>query len=131
MQEIGDVPQRDTLEILKGVASQHLTVYNNHVDVMKMKRISRLVLFCSFTINILLLGVLGQDKVRVKAENGVQVIINPIKPTKLPGVSSKMKIEKELSIGKSSGRDEYMFGEARGVVVDDSGSIFIEEGQRD
>jgi hypothetical protein len=108
-----------------------LTVYNNHVDVMKMKRISRLVLFCSFTINILLLGVLGQDKVRVKAENGVQVIINPIKPTKLPGVSSKMKIEKELSIGKSSGRDEYMFGEARGVVVDDSGSIFIEEGQRD
>jgi hypothetical protein len=49
----------------------------------------------------------------------------------LPGVSSKMKIEKELSIGKSSGRDEYMFGEARGVVVDDSGSIFIEEGQRD
>jgi len=90
-----------------------------------MKRLSRLVLFCLFILSILWPPVWGQDKVRVKTENGVQVIENPVKPSLPPGVPSQMRIKKELVIGKSSGRDEYMFGEARGVAVDDSGRIFV------
>jgi hypothetical protein len=92
---------------------------------MKMKRLLRLVLFCLFVLSILLLHVWSEDKVRIRTENGVQVIVNPVKPGKLPGVPSQMRIKKELVIGKSSGRDEYMFGEARGVAVDDSGRIFV------
>jgi hypothetical protein len=65
----------------------------------------------------------SEDKVRIKTENGVQVIINPEEPGVLPGIPSRMKIEKELVIGESSGRDEYMFGEARGIAVDDLGRI--------
>jgi hypothetical protein len=67
----------------------------------------------------------GQDRVRIKTENGVQVIMNPEKPSSPPGNPTQMRITKELVIGKSSGQDEYMFGEARGVAVDDFGRIFV------
>jgi hypothetical protein len=92
---------------------------------MRMKRFSRLILFFLFLLNILLLHVWGQDKVRIKTENGVQVITNPEKPSSPPGSPRQMRITKELVIGKSSGHDEYMFGEVEGVAVDDFGRIFV------
>jgi len=90
-----------------------------------MKVFSRLTSLCVLILCIMLFNAWGEDKVQIKTENGVQVITNPIKPNMLPGIPSKMMIEKELVIGKSSGRDEYMFGDAKGVAVDDSGRIFV------
>ena len=90
-----------------------------------MRCFSRPVFLCLFTLCLLTLHVRSEDKVQIKTENGVLVIINPEKPSLLPGIPSRMKIEKELVIGESRGRDEYMFGEARGVAVDDSGRIFV------
>lgn len=90
-----------------------------------MIKITKPGCICLFILCTVLLNVWGQDRIRVKTENGVQVIVNPVKPGELSGVPSQMRIKKELVIGKSSGRDEYMFGEARGVAVDDSGRIFV------
>lgn len=90
-----------------------------------MRRVSKLGRILLLILCSVLLNAWGQDKARIKLENGVQVITNPLKPTLLPDVPSQLKIKKELVIGESKGRDEYMFGEARGVAVDDSGRIFV------
>ena len=90
-----------------------------------IRRVTKLGRICLFILCSVLLNAWGKDKVRIKTENGVLVIVNPVKPGKMPGVPSQMRIKKELVIGESSGRDEYMFGEAREVAVDDSGRIFV------
>ncbi len=67
---------------------------------MRMERFSRQILFFLFILNIVLLQVWGQDKVRIKIENGVQVIMNLEKPSSPPGSPTQMGITKELVIGK-------------------------------
>lgn len=57
-----------------------------------MGRFLRPVLLCLFTLCLLLLHVWSEDKVQIKTENGVLVIINPEEPGAAPKVWKKNKL---------------------------------------
>jgi hypothetical protein len=67
-----------------------------------MKGFSSLGSICVLILCMMSHHVWGQDRVRIKSENGVQVIMNPKKPGNPPGIPTQMRITKELVIGKSS-----------------------------
>lgn len=112
------------------ILRKNLYTGNNRFDVIEMKGFTKPVLIYLLIQCTVLPNAWSEDKVQIKTENGVQVIINPQEPSPSPGIPSQMRIEKELRIGKSSGRDEYMFGDARGVAVDDFGKIFVLDSKR-
>ena len=59
---------------------------------------------------------------KIEYENGIEVIKNPIKP-----VYSKyvFHMEEDLSIGETSGKEEYMFSRISGISVDREEKIYV------
>ena len=57
-----------------------------------MRGFSRPVLLCLFTVCFLSPHARSEDKVQIKTENGVLVIINPEKPSAAPKVWKKNKL---------------------------------------
>lgn len=69
-------------------------------NLTRMKGFSILGSLCVLILCMMSYHVWGQDKVRIKTENGVLVIMNPEKPSSPPGSPKQMRITKELVIGK-------------------------------
>ncbi len=61
-------------------------------------------------------------KGKIEYENGIKVIKNPIKPMYSKYV---FHIEEDLSIGKVTGKEEYMFSRISGISVDIEERIYV------
>jgi len=68
-------------------------------------------------------GVNGQQAV-TRVEDGVPVVRNPKKAAPPPGVPSSLTLKPDLTIGKESGDENYMFSQLRSVAVDDRENIY-------
>ncbi len=77
-----------------------------------------------FIFFIFMILTLQAQKVQIKKENGITVILNPKKPVKLPGMPTTLKLTEELCLGKETKDENYMFSELNSVQVDDHGNIY-------
>jgi hypothetical protein len=88
---------------------------------------------CTILLGILALAVLsagalmgpaGGQKIAISSEGGVTVVHNPVKPTPPAGALSTLVLKNDLTIGRESGDENYMFSELRSVQVDDQENIY-------
>jgi len=77
-----------------------------------------------FIFFIFLILTVQAQKVQIKKENGVTVVLNPKKPVKLPGMPASLKLTEDLCIGRETKDENYMFSEVRSVQVDDDENIY-------
>lgn len=93
-----------------------------------MKNKTLVVQFVLFLFLSFLLVSCGQQKTKwkgmIEEENGITVVKNPKEP--MYGEDIFM-LEEELSIGVAEGAEEYMFLDAREVVVDNRERIFVSD----
>ena len=82
-----------------------------------------LVLVLIFFIFLIL--PLRAQKVEIKKENGVTVVLNPQKPVKLPGMPTTLKLTEDLCIGKETKDENYMFSRLGSIQVDEDGNIYV------
>jgi len=88
-----------------------------------MKKIIVMIAFFvfSFTSSYLLPA---QD-VKIKTENGVQVVYNPRNPVKIPGVPTKIQVKQDLCIGDEEGVEDFVFSQIRSIQVDEEDNIYV------
>jgi hypothetical protein len=67
---------------------------------------------------------LQADDVKIKIENGVQVVYNPKNPSPLPGTTCQLILREELCIGDEEG-EEFIFSQIRSVQVDEEENIYV------
>jgi hypothetical protein len=67
---------------------------------------------------------LRAEDVKIKIENGIQVVYNPKNPSPLPGTPRKLILREDLCIGDEEG-EEYMFSQTRSVQVDEEENIYV------
>lgn len=91
-----------------------------------MKRNTYLIRFSVFIIifSFICLSFLHAQKIKVKTEDGVQVVYNPKEPAPPPGTPKKLILTPELSIGEEEA-GEYIFSEIYSLDVDDEGNIYV------
>jgi len=91
-----------------------------------MKRNTHLVRFSVFIIifSFICVSFLHAQKIKVKTEDGIQVVYNPKQPAPPPGTPKKLILTQELSIGEKETED-YMFSEIFSFDVDDDGNIYV------
>ena len=87
---------------------------------MSSKAIGLVLIFFIF-----LILPLQAQKVEIKKENGVTVVLNPQKPVKLPGMPTTLKLTEDLCIGKETKDENYMFSRLGSIQVDDDGNIYV------
>jgi hypothetical protein len=58
-----------------------------------------------FIFFIFLILPIQAQKVEIKKENGVTVVLNPKKPVKLPGMPTTLKLTEDLCLGKETNGD--------------------------
>ncbi len=73
---------------------------------------------------------LEADEIKIKIENGIQVIYNPKKPSPPKGSAAKIVLKQEFSIGEGK-FDEDRFGELTSMDVDNDGNIYILDGKEE
>lgn len=66
----------------------------------------------------------AQD-VKIKTENGVQVVYNPKNPVSIPGVPTSIQVRQDLCIGDEEGIEDFIFSQIRSVQVDEEGNIYV------
>ena len=66
----------------------------------------------------------AQD-VKIKIENGVQVVYNPKNPAPPPGTPQKILLREDLCIGEEEGVEDFMFSQIRSVQVDEEENIYV------
>ncbi|MDD8020983.1 MAG: 6-bladed beta-propeller [Acidobacteriota bacterium] len=93
------------------------------------KFVLRLFLVESAVIFLIFSSVLLKaDDIKIRIENGIEVIYNPEKPVPPKGSAAKIVLRQEFSIGV--GRfDEDRFGELTSMDVDSDGNIYILDGK--
>ena len=64
------------------------------------------------------------QKIMTKTEDGIPVVYNPKKPAPPAGGPSALILKHDLTIGRESGHENYMFSELRSVQVDDQENIY-------
>lgn len=91
-----------------------------------MKNITKAVSVVLFLFALIMLVSCGRKKPEwkgtIRQENGVTVVKNPKEPIYGEDVFS---LEEELSIGEAEGREEYMFSQVGGIVVDEEERIYV------
>jgi hypothetical protein len=92
---------------------------------MRKSSISSKAVVLVFIFFILLILPIQAQKIEIKKENGVTVVLNPKKPVKLPGMPSTLKLTEDLCLGKEAKDENYMFSELRSVQVDNDGNIYV------
>jgi outer membrane protein assembly factor BamB len=80
-----------------------------------------IIAFIFLTITLTTYGI--QD-VKIKVEDGIQVIYNPKKPSPLPGTPNEIVLTQDLCIGNEEGIEDFVFSQIRSVQVDDDGNIY-------
>ncbi len=73
---------------------------------------------------------LEADEIKIKIENGIQVIYNPKKPSPPKGSAAKIVLKQEFSIGVGK-FDEDRFGELTSMDVDNDGNIYVLDGKEE
>ena len=63
--------------------------------------------------------------VRIKTENGVQVVYNPKNPISVPGVPTRIEVTQDLCIGDEEGIEDFVFSQIRSVQVDEEENIYV------
>ena len=91
-----------------------------------MRRIPSTPIF--FIIAFILFFVLSNSiqakEIKIKIENGVQVVYNPIKPAPPPGSPKSLNLTEDLCIAEDEAGD-FVFSEIRTIEVDDEGNIYV------
>jgi hypothetical protein len=88
-----------------------------------MKKIPAIItIFCFLIISPCLLRA---QEVKIKTEDGVQVVYNPNNPVSLPGVPTKIQIRQDLCIGDEEGVEDFIFSQIRSVQVDEEENIYV------
>jgi len=76
-------------------------------------------------ITFFLLSYLLQAKeIKIKIENGVQVVYNPKNPAPPPGSPKSLILTEDLSIGQEEVED-FIFSEIRTIEVDEDENIYV------
>lgn len=66
----------------------------------------------------------AQD-VKIKTENGIQVVYNPKNPAPLPGTLNQLILREDLCIGDEEGVEDFIFSQIRSVQVDEEENIYV------
>lgn len=90
---------------------------------LKLFLIEPAVIFLIFSAVLL-----KADDIKVRIENGLQVIYNPKKPAPPKGSLAKIVLKQEFSIGEGK-FDEDRFGELTSMDVDSDGNIYVLDGK--
>lgn len=77
-----------------------------------------------FVSCFIILSFLYAQKIKIKTENGVQVVYNPKKPAPPPGAPKQLILTEDLSIGEDEVED-YIFSEIGFFDVDGEGNIYV------
>jgi len=86
---------------------------------------SILIFFMTVLIVFFVLSFPLQAKeIKIKIENGIQVVYNPKKPAPPPGSPKSLVLTEGLCIGEEETED-FIFSEIRTIEVDDEGNIFV------
>jgi len=70
-------------------------------------------------------SLLRAQDVKIKTENGVQVVYNPKIPAPPPGIPKKILLREDLCIGDEEGVEDFMFSQIRSVQVDEEENIYV------
>ena len=71
---------------------------------------------------------LEADEIKIKIENGIQVVYNPKNPSPPKGSPAKIVLKQEFSVGEGK-FDEDRFGELTSMDVDNDGNIYVLDGK--
>lgn len=80
-----------------------------------------LIAFISFFV---LSNSLQAKEIKIKTENGIQVVYNPKKPAPPPGSPKSLILTEDLCIAEDEVGD-FIFSEIRTIEVDDEGNIYV------
>jgi hypothetical protein len=64
------------------------------------------------------------EDVKIKIENGIQVVYNPKNPSPLPGTPKQLILREDLCIGDEEG-EEFIFSQTKSVQVDKEENIYV------
>lgn len=79
----------------------------------------------SILIAVLLISSAGtSEKIKVKIEDGVEVVYNPKNPDPPKDTATKISLREEFSIGKGK-KEEEMFSELTFFAIDSKGQIYV------
>lgn len=65
------------------------------------------------------------QEVKIKTEDGVQVVYNPKKPVSIPGTPTKIHVQEDLCIGDEEALEDFIFSQIRSVQVDEEENIYV------
>jgi hypothetical protein len=68
---------------------------------------------------------LQAQEIKIKTENGIPVVYNPKEPVPIDGDTVKLTLKHELTIGRESGDENYVFLGLQLFVVDDQERIYV------
>ena len=71
------------------------------------------------------LSLLQAQDVKIRTENGIQVVYNPKNPVPLPGTPKEILLRQDLCIGDEEGVEDFIFSQIRSVQVDEEGNIYV------
>lgn len=74
--------------------------------------------------SLLVIPIQGQ-KVKIEKKDGLTIVYNPKKPTKVPDAPKSLTLKEDLCIGVESGDEDFMFAELRSVQVDEDEDIIV------
>ena len=66
----------------------------------------------------------AQD-VKIKTEEGIQVVYNPKKPVSIPGTPTNIHVKEDLCIGDEEALEDFIFSQIRSVRVDEEENIYV------
>lgn len=70
-------------------------------------------------------SLLQAQDVKIRTENGIQVVYNPKNPVLLPGKPKNILLRQDLCIGDEEDVEDFMFSQIRSVQVDDEDNIYV------
>jgi hypothetical protein len=90
-----------------------------------MRKIRSMPIFLIASISFFVLSNSLQAKeIKIKTENGIQVVYNPKKPAPPPGSPKSLILTEDLCIAEDEVGD-FIFSEIRTIEVDDEGNIYV------
>jgi len=82
------------------------------------------LLIAGFIFSFISTSSLRAEDVKIKIENGIQVVYNPKNPSPLPGTPSQLILLEDLCIGDEEG-EEFIFSRTQSVQVDEEENIYV------
>jgi len=83
-----------------------------------------IVLAATFAV-FFVCSVLQAQEIQIKTEDGIPVVYNPKEPVPIDGVKVKLTLKHELTIGRESGDENYVFLGLQLFAVDDQERIYV------